>query len=111
MTREVGGIEVSAKEGLFCHLLTPSRRPATWGTTARWSACWTASGRCGTRSGVYFAEAVGILDLFHVLERLWAVAHCFHAEGSDEAEQFVEDRLRDLLRGGSVMSSPGCGGG
>ena len=48
---------------------------------------------------MYFPEAVGILDLFHVLERLWAVAHCFHKEGSDEAEQFVEERLRDLLQG------------
>ena len=48
---------------------------------------------------VYFSEAVGILDLFHVLERLWAVAHCFHREGTREAGQFVEDKLRDLLQG------------
>jgi hypothetical protein len=48
---------------------------------------------------VYFAEAVGVLDLFHVLERLWTAAHCFHREGSDEAERFVEDRLRGLLEG------------
>jgi hypothetical protein len=48
---------------------------------------------------VYFPEAVGILDLFHVLERLWAVAHCFHTEGSEEARQFVEEQLRDLLQG------------
>src|SRR5262249_2764331 len=55
---------------------------------------------------VYFPEAVGILDLFHVLERLWAVAHCFHAEGSDGARRFVEYRLRDLLQGrvGYVIS-------
>ncbi len=52
---------------------------------------------------VYFPEAVGMLDLFHVLERLWTVAHCFHREGSDEAEVFVEDRLRGLLQGGWVM--------
>jgi hypothetical protein len=49
--------------------------------------------------------AVGILDLFHVLERLWQAAHCFHAEGSREAEQFVTKRLRLLLQGkvGSVL--------
>jgi hypothetical protein len=35
----------------------------------------------------------------HVLERLWAVAHCFHTEGSEGARQFVEERLRDLLQG------------
>jgi hypothetical protein len=40
-----------------------------------------------------------VLDLSHVLERLWAVAHCFHTEGSDEAKAFVEQRLRDLLQG------------
>jgi hypothetical protein len=48
---------------------------------------------------VYFPEAVGILDLFHVMERLWTAAHCFHSEGSDEAEEFVADRLRGLLEG------------
>src|SRR5512143_1234450 len=48
---------------------------------------------------VYFPEAVGILDRFHVLERLWAVAHCFHTEGSDGARQHVEARWRDLLQG------------
>jgi len=40
-----------------------------------------------------------MLDLFHLLQRLWAVACCFHTEGSDEAKGFVEQRLRDLLPG------------
>ena len=48
---------------------------------------------------MYFPEAVGVPDRFYVLERLWAVAHCFHPEGSDEAKTFVEQRLRDLLQG------------
>lgn len=47
----------------------------------------------------WLSRAVGILDLFHVLERLWIVAYCFHAEGSDAAEQFVTHRLRMLLEG------------
>jgi hypothetical protein len=47
----------------------------------------------------YFPEAVGVLDLYHVLERLWSAAHCFHKEGSDAAEEFVAGRLRDLLQG------------
>jgi hypothetical protein len=105
MTREVGGIEVPAKEGLFCQLYAESiarnlghDRPVIClldGERALWDA-----------QEVYFPEAVGILDLFHVLERLWAVAHCFHAEGSDQAKQFVEYRLRDLLQGrvGYVIS-------
>jgi hypothetical protein len=44
-------------------------------------------------------EAVCILDLFHVLERLWQAAHCFHAEGSEAAQDFVTQRLDRLLRG------------
>lgn len=48
---------------------------------------------------VWLPEAVGILDLFHVLERLWAVAYCFHAEGSETAGAFVTERLRLLLQG------------
>jgi hypothetical protein len=43
--------------------------------------------------------AIGILDLFHVLERLWGVAYCFHPEKSKAAESFVTNRLRMLLQG------------
>ncbi len=44
-------------------------------------------------------RTVGILDLYHVMEYLWKAAHCFHAEKSDEAEDFVTARLRMLLEG------------
>ena len=44
-------------------------------------------------------DVVGILDLFHVMERLWNAAYCFHRERSSEAEQFVTQRLRMLLEG------------
>jgi hypothetical protein len=47
----------------------------------------------------WLPRAVGILDLFHVLERLWQAAHCFHAERSPQAEAFVSHRLRMLLEG------------
>lgn len=47
----------------------------------------------------WLPRAVQILDLFHVNERLWTAAHCFHAEASPEAEQFVEHYLRMLLEG------------
>lgn len=42
---------------------------------------------------------VCILDLFHVLERLWQAAHCFHPEGSETARAFVTDRLKRILQG------------
>ena len=44
-------------------------------------------------------QTVGILDLYHVMEYLWKAAHCFHAEKSDKAEDFVTARLRMLLDG------------
>jgi hypothetical protein len=47
----------------------------------------------------WLARAVPILDLFHVSERLWTAAHCFHAETRPEAEKFVERYLRMLLEG------------
>lgn len=50
-------------------------------------------------------QAVGILDIYHVLERLWEAAHCFHAESSVEAERFVDKYLAMMLEGniGSVV--------
>ena len=42
---------------------------------------------------------VCILELYHVLERLWSAAYCFHPESSDQAQRFVAERLRRLLEG------------
>jgi len=55
-------------------------------------ALWTATAQ-------HLPGVIEILDLFHVLEKLWLVAHCFHKEGSAQAEAFVEQRLRRLLEG------------
>ena len=44
-------------------------------------------------------QTVDILDLMHVLPRLWEAAHLFHAERSDAAKQFVRERLPYLLNG------------
>jgi hypothetical protein len=38
-----------------------------------------------------------VLDLLHVLEKLWKAAHVFHAEGSLEAELWVLDRSLRLF--------------
>lgn len=40
-----------------------------------------------------------ILDLLHVLERLWKVAHSFYAEGSEEAINWVYNHALMILRG------------
>ena len=98
MSRDIEGEPISAKDAVFGALFDDLNlrnvghdRPVIClmdGERALWEA-----------QQVYFSEAVGVLDLFHVLERLWTAAHCFHREGSDEAEQFVGDRLRGLLEG------------
>jgi hypothetical protein len=54
------------------------------------------------RQGEYLPEGtVCILDLFHVMERLWKVAWCLFEEGAQkrEAHQWVEERLKRLLEG------------
>lgn len=55
----------------------------------------------------WLPRAVGILDIFHVLERLWLVAHCLHPEKSPAAEEYVSHHLRMLLAGkvGSVIGN------
>jgi hypothetical protein len=98
LSRDLDGEPLSAKDAVFAALFDDLNlrnagydRPVVClmdGERALWEA-----------QRVYFPEAVGVLDLYHVLERLWTAAHCFHREGSDEAERFVEDRLRGLLEG------------
>ena len=40
-----------------------------------------------------------VLDLLHVVEKLWTAAYTIHAEGSAHAEKFVRQRLLRILRG------------
>jgi hypothetical protein len=47
----------------------------------------------------WFPRAIGILDLFHALKRLWDVASCLHDEESPEEAEFVTRHLRLLLQG------------
>ena len=45
------------------------------------------------------ADIVLILDLLHVLEKLWAVGHALYGEGSAEAEAWVKQHVLMILRG------------
>jgi hypothetical protein len=99
MTRTVDDIECNARTTVFGAMSDEvrfrnrrGRKPVVClldGERALWDA-----------KRLWFGEeVVGILDLFHVLERLWKAAYCFHREGSSAAEQFVTERLRMLLEG------------
>jgi hypothetical protein len=52
------------------------------------------------------ADTVDILDLMHVIPRLWEAAHLFHPEGSADAGAFVRARLLRVLKGevGAVVA-------
>lgn len=58
-------------------------------------------GQCSLweRQAIYLPDAVPILDIFHVSEKLWDAAYCFHKQSSVEADEFVEYYFRLLLEG------------
>ena len=98
LTRPIDGVEVNAKERIFAWLAEQvklrnprDRKPV---------ACVMDGERALWNKLLALAPGIMcILDQFHVLERLWQAAHCFHPEGSDQAKAFVTDRLLRLLRG------------
>jgi hypothetical protein len=45
------------------------------------------------------AHTIDILDLMHVLPRVWQAAHVFHAEGSNAAAALVRQQLTRILHG------------
>ena len=98
LTRPIDGVEVNGKERIFQWLAEQVRlrnphgnKPVVCVMDGE-RALWKMLARS-------IVGVVCILDLFHVLERLWQAAHCFHPEGSVEAQAFVTDRLLRLLRG------------
>jgi hypothetical protein len=62
------------------------------GHEGNWSISTPASNATGSMSR-------WILDFIHVLEYLWKAVWCFHAPGSEEAEQWVGDRALQILKG------------
>ena len=102
LTRQIEGQEVHGKDAIFSWFAEQIRarngdlsKPMVAvcdGETALWSQVADLSKTMGV-------TIVCILDLFHVLERLWLAAYCFHTEGSAQAQAFVADRLERLLQG------------
>jgi hypothetical protein len=98
MTRVAEGESCTGRERLFVEMAIaaqerdPTRQKTLVCLMDGEAALWDVQDE-------WLPRAVGILDLFHVLERLWGVAHVFHGEGTHEAEQFVAHHLRLLLEG------------
>ena len=51
------------------------------------------------RVAATLSDATLVLDLLHVLEKLWKAAYVFHPEASPEAAAFVRDRAQRILNG------------
>jgi len=98
LTREVDGKKVNGKDVVFDWLAEEVRQrdPQESRTIV---AIMDGETKLRDLQELKLGRAVGILDIWHVTEYLWKLAHCFHSEGSDEAEAFVETYLRKLLEG------------
>jgi hypothetical protein len=98
MTRVAEGEPCNGRVALFAHLAAERRRrdPSEQKRTV---CLFDGEPALGDEWLEWLGDTVGIRDIFHVLERLWDAAYCFHAEGSREAEAFVTARLRMLLAG------------
>jgi hypothetical protein len=98
MTRILEGEPVSGREWLFCSLAVecqqrdPDRKRTLICLLDGERSLWDMQ-------RYWFGRAIGILDIFHVSERIWAAAHCFHAKESEAARQFATHHLRMTLDG------------
>jgi hypothetical protein len=98
MTRVLEGKSCSGRERLFIemfwewHQRDPDRRKTLICLLDGEAGLWSMQAE-------WLKRAVGILDIFHVLERLWLVAHCLYPEKSRAAEEYVSHHLRMFLEG------------
>jgi hypothetical protein len=98
MTRILEGEPVSGREWLFCSLALecqqrdPQRKKTLICLLDGERSLWDMQ-------RFWFGRAIGILDIFHVSERVWEVAHCFHKRESEAARQFATHHLRMILDG------------
>lgn len=87
-----GRVQLFAELAVACYERDPRQRKTLVCLLDGEAALWSMRNQ-------WLGSSVGILDIFHVLERLWLVAHCLHPEKSREAEASVTHHLRLLLEG------------
>ena len=87
-----GRVQLFAELAVACHERDPQQRKTLVCLLDGEAALWTMQAQ-------WLGRSVGILDIFHVLERLWLVAHCLHPEKSRAAEAYVTHHLQMLLAG------------
>ena len=98
MTNYLEGERINGQEVLFCDLAKQvsqrdpeSNKPLIClmdGQRSLWD-----------QQRKHLPKATPIIDIFHVSERLWEAAYCFHKESSAEAEKMVCHYFQLLLQG------------
>jgi hypothetical protein len=53
------------------------------------------------------ADVTIVIDIVHVSEYLWKAAYCFFDVGSDEAQEWVADKMLEVLRGNAGQVAGG----
>lgn len=100
LTREVAGEVVRAQDQVFQHMrdeVAQRRKPGQ--VLVHLSDGQTSLEDDRKKYLPRDRKTVDILDLMHVNPRLWEAAHLFHPEGSDEATEFVRERMLRVLQG------------
>ena len=100
LTREVAGETVRAQDQVFQHMrdeVAQRRKPGQ--ILVHLSDGQVSLEEDREKYLPRDRKTVDILDLMHVNPRLWEAAHLFHPEGSDEATEFVRERMLRVLQG------------
>ena len=53
------------------------------------------------------ADVTIVIDIVHVSEYLWKAAYCFYDVGSDEAQEWVSDKMLEILKGNAGQVAAG----
>jgi len=98
LTREVNGRTLNAKDATFGWLRheADQRNPHGEKTVV---CIMDGETKLWDKQREMFPEAVGVLDIFHVMEHLWPCVHRFEAENSPEACRLFEKQFRGILEG------------
>jgi len=98
LTREVNGRELNAKDATFGWLRHEADQRNPHGTKT--VVCiMDGETKLWEKQREMFPEAIGVLDLFHVMEHLWPCVYRFEAENTPEAARLFEKQLCAILEG------------
>jgi hypothetical protein len=98
LTREVNGRELNGKDATFGWLRheADQRNPRGEKTVV---CILDGETKLWKKQREMFPEAIGVLDLFHVMEHLWPCVYRFESENTPEAVRLFEKQLRAILEG------------